>query len=88
MLSVSSEKFDTNECKTARQSSISYDPNYEKKAQHVHAWRVWVEIHQKITLEIVRELEYVIISSSQFFLFAAYSIVSNGIIMLMYRFYS
>lgn len=30
MSSVSSEKFDTNECKIARQSYNSYDQNYEK----------------------------------------------------------
>lgn len=35
MSSVSSGKFDTNECKIARQSYISYDQNYEK-TQHVH----------------------------------------------------
>lgn len=37
--SASSEKFDTNECKIARQSYISYQ-NDEKKTQHVHVRKV------------------------------------------------
>lgn len=68
MSSVTSEKHDFNEGKIARQSCISYDRNWKietENTQHVHVKNnVWVELHQKITLEITGELEYVIILSS------------------------
>ena len=54
MSSVSSEKFDTNESKIARQNYISHDQI--SKTQHVHGKNP-SRITPKITQEIIRELK-------------------------------